>query len=350
MDTERLIHSTKTAIAVCIGTVLARLIGAPADQWVVITILVVMCAQIYVGSLMRKVMYRFLGTVAGCLFATITLMAMGPSNLSILIALMVSSFVFSYLAIGLDTSSSYAATLGAVTVAIILLGVSPTVTFALQRFLEIGAGMVIAALVSQFILPIHASTHLRRAQANTLNQLREYYELAISDLSLQNPDPHDIDEAIAKSIIKQRTLAKESGPETITRRFNPTLFMQSLQCEREMHHAITLMHQALLHLKNMPNVIKTIQQLKSFNDPVIETFNTLVRAMESTDTTPLHIHLPAIDLLKNAIEINAENDVLYIDGFLFAAEVLLQHLKQLAEIMNVSVWKENPDTISVVDA
>lgn len=341
MDTERLIHSAKTAIAVGIGAVLARFVGSPADQWVVITILVVMCAQIYVGSLMRKVMYRFLGTAAGCLFATIVLSTVGTSSIGILAALMISSFVFSYIAVGLDAASSYAATLGAVTVVIILLGTSPTISFALMRFLEIGAGMTIAILVSQLILPIHASTHLRRAQANTLKQLRGYFQLAISDINQSPIDPHEINENIAKSIIKQRQLAQESGPESITQQFNKSQFMQVLQCEREIHHTITVMLQALLRLNNRPGITETIQQVRAFNDPVIESFNTLIRAMESEESASLHIHLPAITLLSEAVNNKIPDDALYVDGYLFTAEVLLQHLNKLAELVGVSVWEKS---------
>src|SRR4029078_5567726 len=116
--------------------------------------------QIYVGSVIRKVYLRFIGTIIGCLFAAVTLATLGHTYSSILIAIALSTFIFSYFAIGQE-SFGYAWTLGAVTTVIIMLGQNPTLFFATQRFLEISAGLLIAALVSQFILPIHAGTHLR---------------------------------------------------------------------------------------------------------------------------------------------------------------------------------------------
>ncbi len=58
---------------------------------------------------------------------------------------------------------------------IIILFNTPTLGLALTRFLEISVGILIAAIVSQFIFPIHARTHLRRAQAATLQQIKNYF-------------------------------------------------------------------------------------------------------------------------------------------------------------------------------
>src|SRR3990167_8470194 len=153
INIERVIHSIKTAAAVTIGFLLTRLVGFPADQWIVITILVVMCAQIYVGSVIQKAYLRFLGTMIGCLGATLAIVIFGHTSVTVAITLGLASFTFSYIATGQE-SLSYAGTLGAVTTAIIMLGQSPTITFAAERFLEISVGLFIATVVSQFFLPI----------------------------------------------------------------------------------------------------------------------------------------------------------------------------------------------------
>lgn len=133
IDTERLIHSFKTSVACIAGFLLAKIVGLRADQWIVITIIVVMCAQLYVGSVMQKSYLRFLGTIIGCLFATITIIFFGDSFLSILITIALSSFIFSYIATSQE-SLSYMGTLGAVTTIIIMLGQKPTVIFAGEQF------------------------------------------------------------------------------------------------------------------------------------------------------------------------------------------------------------------------
>src|SRR5579862_2186173 len=178
INLERFIHSIKTAIACIIGFIITKLLGFPSDQWIVITIIVVMCAQLYVGSVLQKAYFRLLGTLIGCLFAAISLMIFGYNYLTALATIAFSSFVFSYAATSRE-NLIYTGTLGAVTTAIILLGQTPTLKIALERLIEISVGILIATLVSQFILPIHARTHLRKAQADTLKQLLSYYTALI---------------------------------------------------------------------------------------------------------------------------------------------------------------------------
>ncbi len=71
---ERLIHSVKTAIAASAAYCLAHLIGQPADQWIVISVIVVMCAQLYVGSIIQKILFAPAWTLLGCLTATATIL------------------------------------------------------------------------------------------------------------------------------------------------------------------------------------------------------------------------------------------------------------------------------------
>lgn len=342
INIERLIHSTKTAIACTIGFLVTKIIGLPADQWVVITIIVVMCAQIYVGSVLQKAYLRFLGTLAGCLFAASIITFVGNKSLAILLAISISSFVFSYIATkGEDLI--YTGTLGAATTAIIMLGPHPTLLLAFERFVEISIGIFIATGVSQFILPIHARTHLRRAQASTLGQLRDYYsELMINrhtDGRLVNY--HDLDESIVKSLLKQRQLAKESKREPLGLAFSPLRFTQTLYCEREILRAITFMHDALIEVKKAEAIFPTLASAQNFNETVIHALNTFIQALESDNVVKNHIHIPALallkdDLLKN-IDSPSREELLHIDGFLFAAERLTHSLTKLADLFKIPI-------------
>jgi uncharacterized membrane protein YccC len=344
INIERLIHATKTAIACIIGFLLARFIGLPADQWIVITIIVVMCSQIYVGSVLQKAYLRLLGTLIGCLFAAVTLVTAGHSGIAIAAAIGISSFIFSYMAVSRE-NLSYAGTLGAVTTAIIMLGQTPTILFAVERFLEISIGIFIATIVSQFVLPINARTHLRRAQGNTLGQLIDYYTAAMmtkNDGALEK-DFHELDERIVKSLLRQRQLAKESASERLGSVFDRAHFMQSLYYERELLRAMTFMHNAKSNIRNADYVLINSPAGHVFNETVLQSLKTIINAIESDRPEREHIHLPSLEGLKEELQKNLESpsrdQLIYIDGFLFCAELLTKGLGMLAELYKIQIYR-----------
>lgn len=337
LNFERLIHSTKAAIAAILGILLTHLLGIPTDQWIVITIIVIMCAQLYVGSVRHKAYLRYIGTLIGCLLAAFTLVTFGHTSMAILVSIALSTFVFSYIATGQE-DLGYAGTLGAVTTTIIMLGIDPSLSFAAQRFLEISAGIFIAAFVSQFIFPIRASTHLRRSQAKTLGQLRDYYkESMITYPTTQEAFDHqELDENIVKSLLKQRKLAKESATESFTSAFDATHFAQSLYFEREILRAITFMHHALMQIKQINLLFNQSKQTSTFNESTTQALNTLIRAIETKNISNQSIRMPSLELLKgefqNNISIISHEDLTYIYGFFFSAEIMVNSLTELSKL------------------
>jgi uncharacterized membrane protein YccC len=175
---ERVIHSIKTALACLLGLLIIKIIPWTMDQWLVITIAVVMCAQINVGSVINKSYMRFLGTLSGSILAGVTISLFGTEVLPTAIIIAIATMIFSYIATGTNSYSD-SGTLGAVTVIVILLGTHPTITTAAHRCVEISVGILIAALVSQFVLPIRARDHLQKTQADTLEQLGDFYRNAM---------------------------------------------------------------------------------------------------------------------------------------------------------------------------
>lgn len=340
IDVERLIHSFKTAIAAVAGYLLTRFIGAPADQWIVITILVVMCAQIYVGSVLLKAYLRFLGTLAGCIVAAFAIIALGGTHPVAALTIGVSSFIFSYIATGQE-NLSYAGTLGAVTTAIIMLGQHPTVLFAIERFLEISIGILIASVVSQFVLPIHARTHLRRTQADTLQKLRDYYIacLVTHDADVKSGYYKDFDDSIVKSMSKQRQLAKEAARERLGTFYDPKHFIQTLHNEKEILRSIDFMHYAFINIQETFPTFKKSPALDSFNETILQSLNTLVRVIETDEPPKEHLHIPTTSALQ--IELQKETSIqtpekmVYADGFLFSAEILTRSLTKLARLYRV---------------
>lgn len=341
-STERLIHAIKTVLACLLGLLVAKEFSFATTQWIVITVLVVMCAQIYVGSVLQKSLLRFLGTLIGCSFAVIALALFGGTDVAIVLAIISAGFIFSYLGT-LQENFSYASTLGAVTTAIIMLGPHPTIMLAGERVLEIATGLIIATVVSQFILPIHARTHLRRAQAETLQQLSNFYQQTmITPHTVQDaPSYHELDEAIVKSLLKQRQLAKESIREPFGIPFNTRTFLEILACEREMLRAIIFMHLALIRIHTASTTFKRSTAAMAFNQQIMETFNTLINLLKTKKKVEAHIHIPALTSLKNEIHQNVNaptpEDIIYMDGLLFSAEVLTTSLRKLSTLHHIHI-------------
>lgn len=341
IDIERLIHSTKTAIACLIGIFLARFIGLRADQWVVVTIIVVMCGQIYVGSVLQKSMFRFLGTLVGCLFAICTLLSFGDSHPAVGLSIALSSFIFSYVATQNENLVN-AGTLGAATTAIIMLGQQPTIHFAIERLLEISVGLLIASVISQFILPIHARTHLRRTQARTLEELRHYYVTCIVTqyADAESIQYQDFDETIVKLLSKQRQLIKESKRELMGEYFDPKRGMQLLQCEKEILRAIDFMHNALINIGPNNPVLNQTNSLRDFNNAITQTLDNLVKALKTSSTPQITLLNSFIELLEHEMEKNfhliTATDLVYFEGFLFSAKILASSLTSATRLLSES--------------
>jgi uncharacterized membrane protein YgaE (UPF0421/DUF939 family) len=344
IDIERLIHSVKTAIACMIAYILMQILGPFGNQWIVITVIVVMCSQIYVGSVLQKSYLRVLGTLAGCLFTAFVLISFGFDETIIGISLGIAAFIFSYLATSKE-SLSYTGTLGAVTTVIILLDKHPTFLLVFQRFVEICIGILIAGLVSQFILPIHARSHLRRTQAMTLSELRDYYINIIINFDSSKFNPQELEENIVKTILKQRQLAKESKNESINKlQFNIEEFSESLLYEREILRAMVFMHYAKDALIEMKSSFLSLPQLLNYHEKNKQALDVLIKVIENNKIIEKSIYLPTLSGLKNLLDEQhqySEVELNYIHVFLFSADIFSTRLGKLAKLYGVRGISEN---------
>jgi uncharacterized membrane protein YgaE (UPF0421/DUF939 family) len=335
IDLNRIIHSLKTALAALLGYALAEWIGTPSAQWVVISIVVVMCAQIHASSVLQKSYMRFLGTLIGCLIAAITIKALGSHNLAISLAIVCASLFFSYLATSSENWTN-AATLGATTTIIILMSDNPTLITAGERFIEISLGITIATLVSQFILPIHAEPYLKATEASTIEQLREYYLAYIVNFNTNDNSQslQEFDESITKLLSQQRALAKESARERIGANFDRDHFMQILQCEKELLRAIYFMHLSMLKSNAIKDILH-LPAIDTFHQHITQAFTSLIHLVGKKRDQSELIYALSIAPLATAIyaypAITAA-DSTYLNGFLFSAECLTDQLKNLANL------------------
>ncbi|HSW69958.1 MAG TPA: FUSC family protein [Gammaproteobacteria bacterium] len=332
---ERLIHSIKTALACFIGFLIGNYIHFQAMQWIVITTLVVMCAQMNVGSVMQKSYMRFLGTLAGSMLAIITLEFFGSDFKISMIVVLIAAMIFSFIATS-NKSYNESGTLGAVTVAIILFGQNPSVQLGFERCLEISLGILIAALVSQFIFPVHARTHLRKNQSVTLAKIRVLYlNLFFGKPKKDNENKlGNLDEEIVKSLITQRKLASEARREKFGTSFNLNYFQQMLWYEKEIIRSIMFMFYAYQKI-SAAKIIKNNQELlNNFHQEIIDTLENISRSIEKNQN-PDEIIIQHLETLKktfsDVISLEEEERI-SLDTFLFCAEILVERLGKLSAL------------------
>jgi len=276
---------------------------------------------------------RFLGTLVGSILSAIVLKIFGAHTAAMALTVAIAAALFSYIATG-QRSYSEAGTLGAVTVAIILVGQNPTILTAFERFLEISLGILVAALISQFILPIHASSHLRETQAATLRQLRAFYlATLLTDHEEESTESYqELDETIAKSLIAQRKLANEAAREPLGTAFDAGFFRQLLACENEILRCISFMHHAYRMSPESKKTFSSMSLLHDFHDGICQAFSTIARFIESQGKVSLSVILPGIQPIRDSIDSESKNfdeqDGVYADAYLFCAEILITQLEK----------------------
>ena len=344
LDKNRIIHSLKTAIACLVGFFITKFFNLHTNQWVLITIIVVMCAQSRVGALLQKSYMRLAGTVIGAIITIAVLMLYGTDPLAILLTVCLSAAFFSYIAEG-SSLISEAGTIGAVTVAIVLLGQEQTLNVAFLRIIEILLGMVIAFLVSRFLWPVHAKKRLFYSIVNTLHYLKKLY-CVIEPINNKEDSVlfEQQEEQIIAAMLSQRKLFQEATKES----FNSNIFVREfktiLRSERELLRSISLMHHASHSLSFAKlTAFYHLNELKLFYKEIEAAFIKLIEYAEKNkiqdNELPVLINLQTDwqKVLKGKMvsvsDDIVEEDILHIDTFIFAAKRLIQQLNSLMKIM-----------------
>lgn len=335
LDTERLLHGFKTALACLIGFTITQTIKVNVNQWIIITILVVMCAQASVGSVVQKSYMRFLGTLSGSILSILILLLFGDDTWAIATTIVIAAIFFSYLATG-PSKFNEAGTLGAATVVIILMGQNPSLLIAFERFIEISVGIFIAAIISQFVFPIHARRHLRLNQAKTIVQLKNFYLATLNadqtEKTIENY--HELDEEIVASLLKQRKLATEAARELFGKKIGLKYFKNILESEKEILRSIVFMHAAFELSPNRKKLFSSIYTLNDFHNAVLTALQQIADSLQNVKINKILIALPSIKILKDSIHENLKNhsveDAEYPHAYLFCAEILIEQIKTLA--------------------
>lgn len=333
LDVERIVHSIKTGLGCLIGFGIVTALHSYLlfDQWLIVTILVVMCAQLSVGSVFYKAILRFIGTVVGSLLAIFAIIYFGNDTLAYAGTIAIAGMFFSYIATGKNGYSDVG-TLGAVTTAIILINPNPTVALGFERFFEISIGILIATLISQFVLPIHARTHLRRTQAQTMNLLSDYYRLATADTEASNDSILVLDEKIVQSIQTQRKLANDAKRELLGSKFEPQQFKRLLEGEKGLLRSVDFLNR-LYSETNARQLLHGNQAWHNLNNKIQGTLSKMAAQIVHPQAPAIHIEVPSLsDFKKDLTESSARNpdELKQLEVFFFCLENILSRLQELA--------------------
>lgn len=165
-----LVQGVKTALAAGLCFWLTPLVGLHQGQWSAISAIVVL--QSNVGSTVKASLDRFFGTVIGALlgyFATTTPWA----NWALTYSITVLAAMLACAALRLKNSSR----LAAITLTIVMASHVPGShwSIALERFLEVNLGIVVALAVSNFVLPRRAREYLRLGLAEEFRIMGNYF-------------------------------------------------------------------------------------------------------------------------------------------------------------------------------
>ncbi|MGB8286286.1 MAG: FUSC family protein [Candidatus Aquirickettsiella gammari] len=340
LDNDRLVHSLKTAIALLFGLLFSYFFKLPLQgQWVLISILVVMCAQSRVGAILQKSYMRFLGTVIGAIVASLTLWLVYPNVVYTTLILCVATMLFSYIA---DSPSTWSEVgpLGAVTLVVIVVAQNPSFNTVMSRFLEINLGIVIALLVSRFIWPLHSRTQLRYILIHTLHELKNLAKQLEAFTSVKADKADKSYELFEDNVLNyigiQKKLFDEVMRETFGRSNLGQIFQNILYEEREILRGINLMKNALMHFSDQDilllNQQSQVQKIYQMEQHLFQVgIDILENKKNKQEVNPLEGWSDWKKEIQSALKPLAANisDQFAIDLFIFSANRLLTQLYAL---------------------
>jgi uncharacterized membrane protein YccC len=289
LTSDRFINAFKTTLACLIGMLIVRGFNLPMGQWLIITILVVMSAQIHVGGALQKGYLRFIGTLLGAGIAAVTLWLASGNKIIFDAVVLGSALFFSYIA-GISQAWGQAGTLGAVTVTILLLTPNNDWHNAIWRTIEILFGIVLALGVSVFILPIRASKKWRIQLAKNLIELKNYYHAILNSTDSQAPA---IEEKIMQLFLLSRRLQDEALNEPQLSQHHKKLYLDILLHEKRLFRAFSLLESYVL------KHAQTCEQFVSIQHNIDISLMTLAKHLER----PVKEKIVLADFSQGVVEV-----------------------------------------------
>ncbi|MGE3920401.1 MAG: FUSC family protein [Gammaproteobacteria bacterium] len=336
----RTINSIKTAIACLIGYLIVEISDVPQSPWVLVTIVVVMSAQITVGSTIIKSYMRFWGTFFGAAAAAIIFLVTRNNVWLVGFTLFWTNLLFSYIA-GSSKDISTAGTLGGVTVAMILLANTPTLQTAGIRFIEINLGILISLLVTKFVFPIRASDILRSNFITTFSSLADYYkERMFYKFSGEYHELSDLEEKVISALSTQRKLLHELETEVGRNKKKLIIYQNIIADEVKIFRCINLMNYSFHNSPYTENLITNLEEYPPFFQAVYD-FLASVSSQFKTNSSE-KINTPVLESTFKALNQKVEKllsehpfeQISAVNSFTFTAQILIKTLCALVETIS----------------
>lgn len=334
-SSDRTINSMKTAVACLIALCLVSIPGSPLNQWTLLSVVVVMSAQVSIGSILKKSYDRIIGTLIGAVVAGISVWIFKSHTLVLDIILILSCLVFAYVASG-PGDRGQVASLGSAAVIMILLARPPSLQIIFLRPTDIIVGILIALLVTTFIFPIHATVRLKMCLGDGLEKLTALFVL---EDNVNNAEAFEqikkTEEDLLSIFVKQRNLMKDSKQEHHKLIKKSTLY-ELVTHERQLHRAILLSTYALHKSSYVTTLIHDLSIYQKFKQDVTDVLGTLalmltkqlkkLPTIQPLDLEALLAALSALSMKEQVFE-----NRLYIDAFIVSIQFFTDELTILSK-------------------
>ena len=314
---ERL-HAIRAGIAALLGYG-CYLFLAPkglSAQWILITIVVIMCSNSALGTQISRSLWRMLATVIGSVLAIgVLLLPQDKGLLAVSLCLVVSVSV--YISVS-KSQYSYAASLGAITFCMISLANSPGLPLALARSTEILLGILISLAVSRFIFPTPSEALIKKLGLINLSRLASLYKTVLIEKKDRFNDPEimQLDSQILESHTNQRQLHAHIKFEKPFHQQNPRVAKQFIRDEMALYRyfsVIEVLERVLKknYLKNnhnsfistlcdvLINISKQVDQ-ETIKNKIIK-LKKLNTELEEIHNSPINLNNKKINQAINAL-------------------------------------------------
>jgi uncharacterized membrane protein YgaE (UPF0421/DUF939 family) len=333
------VNSLKTVLACLIGLALSQLLQLDQPQWMLITILIVMASQYRLGGALLKGYARLFATILGTILASTILFLFSENLILVYFCLFSLIIVFIYLASN-SKEHSYAYTLGAVTLVIIIVSSKPQFHYALDRALEILLGVITAFLVSRFVLPIKSEKLLYENMFVTLGYLKQAYKLFITEqkaFSIETKDKN-LEEEIINQFANQPILIREACAESPRFKKNYYKYVIFLRLQRRLLRSIYMLHYTLrTSLKDFRQILK-MQEFKLLHQEIIETIDDIAKKIKNKRYVMPHQNLKAdyekiISPLRQELPKYSFEDKIKIYAFIFCLGHVITILNRMEKFL-----------------
>lgn len=179
LNQNKIIRGTRLSIT-CIGLfLLTWYFQVPEREWSLVTVWFVMLEYSYVGGVLKKGLFRFLGTLFSGLYGLCVVYYFNNNVIINMVALSIGVFVYAHYF--LDSDKNYIAVIGCVTLTIVLLNHN-ALDAAILRTLNISIGILASLFMIYFFMPEYARDEIMIRQFQMLDSITQLLQQYLSSL------------------------------------------------------------------------------------------------------------------------------------------------------------------------